>query len=181
MTRTSNLIGAVLLTATACEGPFELPPVHEGRTIRTDATRYTATRRAELIPPVVGYEFTLVATFFNPTAASLYLGRCSHDSPGPLYGITLVEPQDPEGAGYDPAWACGAHDEQFEIDPGESRVDTLRLQGPAGWDGVTKEGIGVVEGTFRLRYDVRTARGADAPRAADSLRVSNIFEVRIQG
>lgn len=161
----------------ACGDSFG-PPERGGEAIQTDGVRYDATPTGDAAPGFVDYELTVVATFTNPTDDTLYLDRCRPDSPGPIYGVDLIEPEDPDGAAYDADWACVGHDRQFAVAPGESRVDTLRISGPNAWQGGSY--IGRLEGLFRLRYSVWMCAdcGESAP---DDLEFSNVFEIRIDG
>lgn len=174
------IIACVGALAAACgDDPFGPLSEQANEAVRTDRDRYVAARVPGSSAPFDQYEFTLVATFTNPTAATLYLGRCYPDSPGPMYGIELVQPENPDGAAYDAAWACVGHQRQFAIPPGRSRVDTLRVRGPGSWDGATHDHLGVLEGLFRILYVVRTEPGDGAPAAPREVRASNVFEVRL--
>ena len=157
-------------------GPFDaLGPVPDGA-FTTDATGYVAGRLPGQPPR---YRFTVISRFHNRGAATLYLGRCYPNSPRPLFGVTLAAPA-PEESAYDGIWACTGHDKQFAIRPGEVRIDTLQVEGPNAFDGITNEPFGVTEGDFRLYFDVRLAPG-DGPPAPDALMGSNAFRVRTSG
>lgn len=163
----------------SCGDAFGPPPDRASEPVQTDRTRYTATPTGDAAPGFVEYEFTIVATFTNPTDDTVYLGRCFPDSPGPVYGVDLVSPEDEWGAAYSRFWGCVGHDQQFAVAPGAARVDTLRISGPTAWQGGAY--LGLLEGLFRLRYSVRTGPGDGAPEAPDDLESSNVFEVRIEG
>lgn len=125
------------------------------------------------------YGFTVVATFRNLMDQTVYLGRCYPDSPTPIYGIVAVDTDDDWGAAYSPGWACVGHDQEFAIAPGGTRTDTLHISGPNAWDGHTKEPFGVLEGRFRIIYDVRLCRDC-ATLAPVEMGRSNLFDVRVQ-
>jgi hypothetical protein len=154
-------------------------------TFTTDSTAYTA-RPARQAGDTTEYAFTVVTRLENRGDVPIYLGRCYPNSPEPIYGVqrldTTAAPQRMrDRAAYDPIWACVGHDYPFEVPPGTARVDTLRLTGPNAWDGVTHEGLGHLEGRFRLAYRV----GACPPRSGrcarpDALWYTNAFTVRLQ-
>ena len=164
----------ILACGTSTEPLSDLGPVPDGP-LRTDFTGYVARRLAGSAAPVL-YRFTVITHFENRGVVPLYLGRCLPDSPQPQFGVGVADSAAAESA-YDPVWACVGHDQQFEVLPGASRVDTLTLQGPNLSDGHTHEGIGVTEGQFRLLFDVRLTRGGGVA-APDSVRRSNAFIVR---
>jgi hypothetical protein len=130
--------------------------------------------------PVVRYGFTLVARYRNPTSAPIYLARCHASSPTPVYDVQLVEASHSGGSAYSPVWACAAHDKQIVVAPGAARVDTLKIDGPATWSGVTKKPLGVLEGRFRLAYDPQGCPGdGRCEIVVDSLRYSNEFTIHL--
>lgn len=141
----------------------------------TDATEYTA-HRFEGTGQLSRYRFTVISRFRNPTSATLYLARCFPNTPRPLFSV-LAADRSFESAYAQPS-GCVGHDQQFEIPPGAVRIDTLQVDGPNSFDGHTQEPYGVKEGTFRLFFDVRIARGDGAEPAPDALRMSNAFVVR---
>ena len=126
-----------------------------------------------------GAEFRVIARFRNPTTDTLYLARCYPDSKHPVYGVVAVDSGGPESA-YGPFWACVGHDRQFAVAPGVYRIDTLLISGPNAWDGRTKVARGVLEGRFRLYYEVQTCRGDGACRVLPErgLGLSTPFVVR---
>jgi len=126
------------------------------------------------------FTFTVVARFTNHTAGTLYLGRCYPDSPHPIYGVELVDAsRSAWGSAFGPAWACVGHDDQIAVAAGETRVDTLQLRGPNGWDGRTGEVFGVMDGAMRLVYHVQECRGDGACPSARLDGRSNAFTVRV--
>jgi hypothetical protein len=170
------LCAVALIGCNDSSGLTDLGPVPDG-TFTTDATGYVAVR-IEGAGSLSRYRFRVVTRFENRTAASLFLGRCFPDTREPLFSVVRAYASDPE-SGYQQIWACVGHDRQFEVRPGEVRTDTLRVEGPNTFDGITQKPLGVTEGRFRLYYDVRSARGDGAPPVAE-LRLSNEFVVRTE-
>lgn len=166
------------LALAACEsGPF-LPAEGEPM-IRTDRTEYVA-EYVEGSGSYSVYGFTVVARFTNTTGKTVFLGRCYPDTPHPTFDVVLVGAEDAwDASGYLTAWACVGHSQQFRLEPGQRRVDTLYVAGPNGHDGRTGEPYGVVEGSFRLRYDVRYCPEDCRDEVPDDLSRSNAFEVRV--
>ena len=172
---------ATVATVTAalfasCSSPAEpsldkLGPVTAGA-FTTDATGYLARRLPGSLPR---YQVRIISRFENQGTSTVYLGRCFPDSPRPLFSVvstTTVE------SGYSQIWACVGHDRQFAIRAGETRVDTLLVEGPNIFRGGTNIPFGVSEGDFRLYYDVRLASGDGAPTAPESIKLSNAFRVQ---
>jgi hypothetical protein len=125
------------------------------------------------------YGFTLVARSENRGRASVYLARCYPDTPYPIYGVDLVDGEDPRGAAYSGVWACVGHDRQIRIDPGEVRTDTLHLRGPNIFDGRTGEAFGTLVGRMRLWYEPQTCPGDGACRLGRDAGASNVFTVEL--
>lgn len=96
-----------------------------------------------------------------------------------MYHI-VVDGEPDEDAAWTPTWACAAFRWHEPLAPGDARTDTFRIDGPTGWDGRTGQPIGLLEGRFRLEYDLRTcwSTATHCP-APDSLGISNAFEVRL--
>jgi hypothetical protein len=162
---------AVLASCSSPAEPSDLGPVPAGA-FTTDATGYVAYHLPGSLPR---YQFRIISRFENTGTSTVYLGRCFPSSPQPLFSVvstTTVE------SGYSQIWACVGHDQQFAIRAGETRVDTLLVEGPNTFQGGTNTPIGVSEGDFRLYFDVRLAAGDGAPRAPDSIKLSNAFRVR---
>ena len=177
-TRKFTLVGcAIVALSGACNSSTEpardlglVPNV----AFTTDASGYVA-RRID-----VGsrrYQFTIVSRFENRGPTSVYLGRCFPDSPQPLFSVTAASPSTEESA-YSQVWGCVGHNNQFEIQPGGSRTDTLRVEGPNIFPSGSTTGFGITEGAFQLYYDVRLGRGDGAPLAPMEMRLSNAFIVR---
>ena len=129
------------------------------------------------------YGFTVEVVYTNTSDAPVWLGRCYPDSKTPVYGVESI---DADESAYDAAWACVGHDEQFRVDPDESRTDVIRIQGPNAWGGCTAEGCmeddephGTLEGRFRLRYDVKLCPDDCFEPVPPELSRSNEFIVRV--
>ena len=106
----------------------------------------------------------------------MYLGRCGTEDPTPIYG---VDPSGDDGmdSAYNRFWGCSGHDAQFRVGVGQSRIDTLLIKGPNGWDGVPREPRGQLEGRFRIGYDARFCPGDCLEFVPERYEVSNEFEV----
>jgi hypothetical protein len=119
--------------------------------IETDRASYVAAS----VAPEGGrplYAFTVITRLTNRSDRPVRLGRCHPDAPHPMHGILLVDADDDgEGSAFSPAWACAAGG-SFVVQPGATRVDTLRIQGPTATDGRTGRVIGRLEGRMRLTY-----------------------------
>ena len=174
MLRYIMLLAALVLAGCEIAGPG-VEPDYDNVSLRTDDTTYVTTYlRGEGV--YREYGFAVIARFENQSGTSVYLSRCYPDSPHPIYGVSLVEPEDQWGAAYSGVWACVGHNRPIEVRTGQVRVDTLRLRGPNAWqDGIAR---GVFEGQFRLLYEVQTCR----EEAVCSLprQYSNVFTVRIE-
>ena len=128
------------------------------------------------------YGFDVVATFDNQSDRTVYLNRCYPDSRNPTYGVRRADGKGEweNRPAYNPVWACVGTKNPIAISAGETRVDTLHLEGPNGWDGVTGEPHGVMEGRFHLHYEASSCPEPVGCELADSLALSNAFEVRIE-
>lgn len=125
----------------------DTPTSPSGLLLTTDSSSYTASP--------IGYSqvaVRIITKYRNPTNAPIELERCLPDTPYPTYNVELVAPNDPQGAGYNPDWACGGPDKQIIVAPGDVRTDTLTLRGPSAFDNNLGKYLGVLEGTFRVAY-----------------------------
>ena len=148
----------------------------------TDSNSYTATRVEELWPGVFVYGFTVVTHYTNPTPDPLYLWTCYPDARTPMYSVMLAGQPTSAGAAYNAAWACVGHDRPIRVGPGATRVDTLYLRGPNGFDGVTHRPIDpVLEGRFQLQFAVQSCRTeGDCPIRDEALTRSSEFTVKLE-
>jgi hypothetical protein len=105
------------------------------------------------------YGFTIIASYVNQTAETLFIARCLPSDRGPEYGLKVVD-DTMKYAAYDPVWGCVGHDYPVVVAPRATRVDTLRLRGPNAWDGKTNQPWGIFDGEFRLIYRVARCRWA---------------------
>lgn len=85
-----------------------------------------------------------------------------------------------DGAAYGPVvWGCSVDVPGIAVGPGESRTDTLTIEGPGVTVSESSSPIGAEEEGFRLAYFVGDARDpTPAPFIADAV-TSNVFEVRL--
>jgi hypothetical protein len=161
-----------VLGAAACATPTAPLPQRGREAIQTDTTRYEARYHSGSDEYVI-YSFAVVARFTNTSDRDIYLDRCFPDSPIPIYGLIAVVPENEWGSAYSPTWGCVGHDRQFRVLPRETRIDTLLISGPNGWevqcDSLLSDGtcayprevqrhmkrvpVGTLEGAFRLRYN----------------------------
>lgn len=129
------------------------------------------------------YHFRLVSRFENRSKQPIYLHRCFRNSEQPLFSVVNVDSASVGDWKNEPAyaqpWACVGHDRQFEILPGEVRIDTLEVEGPNSFNGRTGEPHGRVEGTFRLYFEAHTGRDERSQWIPYRNRVSNPFTVRV--
>jgi hypothetical protein len=148
-------------------------PIPPGElTLHTDRPSYVAL--PALNEPPYLYTFTLVGRLDNTMGRPVHLNRSCRGEPMPQYGVRAAE----EGleSAYDPLWICAElrPTPVIVVQPGETRVDTLHIEGPSTWNGRTKQPYGVLAGRFRLVYEVN---GCEGPR--DCAVRSNEFEVRL--
>jgi hypothetical protein len=124
--------------------------------LTTEATSYTA------IP--VGssqVNVTVVTRFQNTTLRPILLDRCTDSAHSPKYGVSLVRPQNAEGAAYDPLWDCVAGVSPIVVGPSETRTDTLMLLGPMIFENQAKGYRGILAGTFRITYGGQSSNEFD--------------------
>jgi len=108
-----------------------LAPARRGEPLQTDELEYLAAKGAQL---GAGFEwaFQLVTEYTNPTSDSLFLDNCNPDGTRPVFGVLASSGDVDTESAFDPVWACGGHDQQLAIAPGETRTDTLEMMGPPG-------------------------------------------------
>lgn len=154
----------------------------EDAPLQTDRTEYVAVPLSDA-GGHTQYGFTVEVTYRNDRAQAVWLGRCFPQSGTPVFGVRAL---DADEAAYDQAWACVGHDDQFMVMPGASRTDVIHVRGPNAWGGCSADGCrgrnehwGVLEGRFRIYYDVRLAPGDGAERAPEKERASNEFAVTL--
>jgi len=124
------------------------------------------------------YTFTLVARYENQTGRPLYLSYCPPRYRTPRYRIPAIG-DTTQDSGYDRAWFCVGHDDPIVMAPGTTRVDTLRVEGPNVLDGHTNAPQGMLDGEFRLVYEVGTCHDEGVVRCLLPLeeRSSGVFRV----
>jgi hypothetical protein len=151
--RTSAIFLSVLLAlgSAGCADVFApgMPRVH----VMTDQAAYTA-QYIDGEGAWERYGFDVVLRTVNRSSRTVYLDRCGAGDV-PIYGVEQVG----GGAGHDarsaysPVWACPGST-PITLGPGESRTDSLHIQGPTGVDGITGEVMGSFEGAKRLSLSV---------------------------
>lgn len=175
MTKRSSAALSVIILFAACSPLTE----SDDKPLKmvTDHQVYTATQVGGPIP-FRSYSFRAIVKTTNRGDEEIYLARCSPQSREPIYGVEHLEPIDEWGSAYNPAWACVGHDNQFELQPGDTRTDTILLTGPNAANGITKEPYGRLDGIMRISYEVQGCRGDGACQGG---RVhSNPFRVRLE-
>lgn len=173
-------VAMLTLAACAADSAFG-PPIERGNEmIQTDALEYVATLRGGS-GAHKRYGVKIVATFTNRTEMPLWLERCFPTSPQPMYNISIDEQQN--GADfskmpmYSYAHACVGHDQQFRVEPGAQRTDTLDVSGPNTWQ--NDKPLGRSDGRMRISYIVSTCRGdLPCPLVGFETR-SHPFDMRI--
>ncbi|HKX31730.1 MAG TPA: hypothetical protein VJ302_28855 [Blastocatellia bacterium] len=118
--------------------------------IRTDRVDYLA-KFERTIDKYPIYGFTVITEFPNCTPVPIYLEGCRPDILYPIYSVGLVGATEGKYSAYNPAWACVGGVVKV-VQPWETRVERLHLQGPSGWS--QKDGIGgqVFEGQLYIDY-----------------------------
>src|SRR5512143_1276091 len=125
------------------------------------------------------FGFTLIATYENRTSDTDYVSRCGPRDKTPKYSIEPF-PDTTQRTAYARMWACVAHDFPIVTPPHTVRVDTLRIEGPNAWDGRTYAPLGILQGQFRLIYEVRPCRQGRANCSVQpEYRWSQTFRVHL--
>ena len=160
-------LGALLavIGGTACNAGHSTSP--DVQVLTTDSTSYTGI-------PVGKYQFnvTVVTRFRNTTSRPIDLDRCTNAGRSPRYVVSLVRPQNDEGAAYDRIWDCVAGVSPIIVGPGETRTDTLTLLGPTIFLDQAKGYRGILVGAFRISYGGQSSNEFDIklPPGAPSFR-----------
>jgi hypothetical protein len=134
---------ATLAIAATCDDPAS----PSATVLRTDLSSYTAT--------ATGFgqvEVRLILTFGNLADTAVSLDRCVPEESYPIYLVDLVLPDNAEGAGYNPSWACVGGVKPIVIGPRATRIDTITLHGPTVYDNQAHRYLGVLAGLFRISY-----------------------------
>lgn len=142
---------------------------------QTDQTSYISHQNLDESWPT--FRFTLIARFENRSYQTIYLARCRSDSPQPMYGLKLLNQEETKRSGYGKVYACSQHNQPIAVRPRSVRIDTIHVMGPTGWQHGTHEPLGVLEGEYKLGYELQTCRSGNGCRLPDSLSRSNEFEV----
>ncbi len=147
--------------------------------LTTDRTEYVVARVSE--DGVTGrYGFAVEVRLENRGRVPIYLGRCGPESTSPIHGVAFLD----AGAGglghhsaYVRGWTCPDRQPAFRVEPGEVRIDTLRLRGPNRTDGHTGVPIGALEGRMKLFYLVQECAEPEACAVTEDVGSSNPFQV----
>jgi hypothetical protein len=174
--RTVAALALVIAAHAGCgRGPLEPDPVRLGEPIQTDRVRYAA-RVVRGSGPPTEYAFTAVASYTNESSSDVHLDRCFAHSEGPLHHVVMAGSASGRTSAYSGFWACVDHDDPIVVRAGATRVDTLRLTAPQGWDPQTRTPAGEMAGPMRLAYPARVC-----PRPGECTRIdaiqSNVFVV----
>ncbi|MGB3544836.1 hypothetical protein [Rubrivirga sp.] len=165
-----------------------LPPVRSPSvpSIQTDGLEYVARptgpvepRRGQRFPG--RYAFTVVARYTNATADTVYLAP-SRPSLAPVYQVRAVhsDPAAQAGSAYQPIARNENYGRYLPVAPGETRTDTLHLEGPQR-DPRTGTVLGLMQGRMVVVYPASMCRSRDRSCwLPDTAVVSNPFDVRIE-
>jgi hypothetical protein len=181
MSRLEVLSLAFLVFAAACSAPTLAPPGGGAGLITTESPSYTAVVSATSV------RLAVVAEFANTTSDKLTLHPCSQHSPYPL----AVSLQRYEGGEWrtvlSPVCTLALMLNPPRLSPGETRTDTVRLEGFRAANSYPQFPPGPVAGLYRLAYSdiyrtwnedhVGPSVGALGEPVPDSLLVSNPFRV----
>ncbi len=117
--------------------------------VTTDATNYVA----QPIPgsaPYTRYSFRVIVRTTNRSLRSIGLSRCYPGSRTPTFGVRLHSDSASAYSAFDPVWGCVGGVPPLTIRPGATRIDTLFVEGPNAFSGVTGEPRGVADGLMSL-------------------------------
>ena len=162
--------GAVAATLLACH---EAPTAPVAVSLQLDRDSYVAVP----IDAAGRYAFRLVVQYHNGTGAPVYFTQCTPSDSSPMYGVATVDGA--SQSGWDGAWACTGVP-VLAFPPGAVRTDSLLIQGPNAYNGITHEPLGVLAGSFRLAYQTQLC-AEDTPECLQAgPRVASApFQVRL--
>lgn len=138
----------VALACLACDGS-DPTGADAGLEITTDATNYVA----QVVPgtaPRTQYSFRIIVRTTNRSPSVVGLSRCRSSSRTPIYSVNTDADSGVRLAAYSPIWACVGGHTPLMIWPGGTRVDTLFVRGPNGFDGLTGQGSGETTGLMSI-------------------------------
>lgn len=146
---------------------------------QTDQREYVASLESSDSWP--RYTFTVIAHFKNNSDQTIYLDRCYGDSPQPIYSVNLMNKESSERSAYNGAWACVGHNNPIAVKSGAVRTDTLQITGPNSRSNEDNGIDDILEGSFRIKYQMQTCRNTDGEDCTlpDSLSYSNEFKVQL--
>ncbi len=152
------LLGAMLAASTACHREPTAPIIVA---VQLDSESYHAVP----VNQFGRYAVRMVATYQNTTESPIYLALCNRGDSVPVFSVPTV---DGGVSGYDVVSDCPPTC-PLQLPPGASRTDTLLIQGPHQYDGITGTWVGAISGTFRVEYS--SARCADDGPACSGVGV----------
>jgi hypothetical protein len=146
MSRQMVLSQSCLILALACSSPTLVPPNSGGGLITTESPSYTA-----VVSPT-SVRLTVVAKFSNTTSDKLTLHPCYQHPPYPL-AVSLQRYEDGEWhTVLSPVCTLALMLYPPRLSPGESRTDTVHLEGFRAANWYPKFPPGPVAGLYRLAY-----------------------------
>ncbi len=151
MPRTPALLLPAVLAALAAGACAEATGPDSAVVATTDATSYVA----EIIPgsaPRTRYAFRVVVRIDNRSARPVALARCAPGSTSPIFGVTLQADSVALRSAFDPGWSCVGGVPPLVLAPGATRLDTLAIQGPTAFDGVSGAPRGVTAGLMTIHF-----------------------------
>ncbi|MGE5749239.1 MAG: hypothetical protein ACM31F_04725 [Gemmatimonas sp.] len=121
------------------------------------------------------YRASVVTTLRNTSSKSVYLQRCDPRDSKPMFELIPVA-ADESWRNYGTMWACAGNSNPIEVLPGQTRVDTLVIEGPNGHSS-SGQVFGRLVGKFRIGLLGRECED-ERCTLVDSSRFSNSFDVR---
>jgi hypothetical protein len=163
----------------AAAGCFHGAPVAREQsgalTVTTDAKKYLGEPFHYARPwRTYRYRADIVTRIRNRSANSVFLARCYPHDRTPMFELVPVA-ADESWRNWGTVWACVGNSNPIEVRPGETRIDTLSIEGPDG-RGSGGEIFGRLDGTFRIGLRAHECQD-ERCGLIDSSRFSNSFEV----
>jgi hypothetical protein len=144
--------------------------------LRTDRDAYVAVNIST--PGRLGYSVTVVATYTNASASTIYLQRCDASDAHPSYNVTLVGTSG-ESSAFDPLYFSCSGVPPIVVPSGAARTDTLQLVGPVVTTS-TNMPVGVLNGLVQIVYAAGTCNTGSALCAMpESSQTSNAISIQL--
>lgn len=140
------LLFAFITLTIGCAAPTASEP---SVFLQTDQSEYVA----DAVPgtaPRTRYAFAVELRLTNNSLQSVPIGRCGLQSTKPMYSVVLTESAPGQESAYNPVWACLGGVPPLIVEPGRVRIDTLRIEGPKVFNGITGEPYGVLVGRMHV-------------------------------